>query len=178
MDKTTAVYSADLRSAYIPCGDCSFEEEYLSDHDDIKRDIRRLDTELDGHERETDRGITELRSNYVHIAKALDSQTVMLSQLDKRMGHMEVEIGRYNNLRERLDGLEQTEAKRSDTYVPRPEFNQTMVSVRQHADSVSSKALSKADKVEGRLTTMVWGVGLMLAGISGVVGFIAARVFV
>jgi hypothetical protein len=173
-----AVYSADLRNSAIPCGDCDFEEEHVSDHDKIERDIRRLDTELEGHVNENLRAITALQTNYSHITHALESQGRILEQIDKRMAHIEVAVGGVPALKERLDVIEGIEKTRSEHYIPRHEYNASLISVRQYAENEGAKATAKADKVEGRLTMMVWGVGLTLAGISGVVGFIAARVFV
>ncbi len=175
--KADAVYSADLRNTYIPCGDCDFEEEYMADHEKLERDIRRIDTELEGHMQENLRAITTLQTNYSHITRALDSQGRILEQIDKRMAHIEVAVGGVPALKERLDVIEGVEKTRSEHYIPRHEYNASLISVRQYAEGEGAKAVAKADRVEGRLTMMVWGVGLTLAGISGVVGFIAARVF-
>ena len=133
-DLEAAALSGDLRNEMIPCGECNFEEEYfVSDekqHDDIRRDIRRIDTELDSHERETDRAITMLSTNYNHIASALEAQQKLLAQIDQRMGKMEVDLGRYNNMRERVDGLERAQSQLGVDFVPRNEFNGAVGSLR------------------------------------------------
>ena len=170
-----ALLAADLRDRMVPCGDC--EEDELSDIDGTKRDVRRVETELEGHIQENLRVITSLQTNYAHITQALESQGRILEQIDKRMAHIEVALGAVPAIKERMETMEAVEAKRSQDYVPRNEYNGSLVSVSQYAEAQAERATAKAEKVEGRLTMMVWGIGLTLAGISGVVGFIAARVF-
>lgn len=170
-DREASIMRADLRNRMVPCGDCDFEESTMdAQHEEMKRDIRRIDTELDSHERETDRAITELSTHYSHISATLDSQAQLLAQIDKRMGKIEVDLGRYNNMRERLDDVERTQAAMGTAYVPRDEFNSALGSVRQHAEG-------KVAVVEGKLRMLVWGIGGFLTLASGSVGFIAARVF-
>jgi chromosome segregation ATPase len=169
--RVAAIEGADLRNQMIPCGDC--EESEMSDdrqHDDIKRDIRRIDTELDNHERETDRAITELATHYKHISSTLDAQGQILTHIDKRIGKMEVDLGRYNNMRERLDIVERTQSALATAYVPRDEFNGAVGSVRQFADVRSTGT-------EGKLRMLVWGVGVFITLASGTIGFVASAVF-
>ena len=160
-DRSAAVERADLRDRLIPCGDFDFEESEMSDekqHDDMRRDIRRIDTELDSHERETDRAVTELSTHYSHISATLDAQAQLLSQIDKRMGKIEVDLGRYNNMRERLDGVERAQATLGTDFVPRREFNGMVGSIRN------------------QIKTMQWvfGIGFSLNGglLAGLIVFL------
>lgn len=170
-DKAAAIEWADLRDRMIPCGDC--EERDVSDerqHDEIKREMRRIDTELDSHERETDRAVTELATHYKHISSTLDSQSLLLSQIDKRIGAIEVDLGKYNNMRERLDMVERTQSALATAYVPREEFNGALGSVRQYSEG-------KSAGVEGKLRILVWGVGVFITLASGTIGFLASAIF-
>lgn len=171
-DRAAAIERADLRHRMIPCGDCSFEENEMGDvhHEEMKRDIRRIDTELDSHERETDRAVTELSTHYKHISSTLDAQAHLLTQIDKRIGKMEVDLGKYNNMRERLDLLERSHGMLATEYVPRQEFNGALGSVRQHSEG-------KAAVLEGKLRMLVWGLGVFITIASGTIGFVASKVF-
>lgn len=151
--RTAAVERDDLRNRMVACGDCSVEEDMSdSQHDEMKRDIRRIDTELDSHERETDRAITALSTHFEHISSTLDSQAKLLSQIDKRMGALEGDIKKYNNMRERLDGIERVQESMAQDYVPRPEFNGAINSVREFVKE-------KVDGLAGRFALLMWIIG-------------------
>ena len=170
-DKEQAVLGGDLRDNKIPMGGCEDEEvRVMAELDNIKRDIRRLDTELDGHEQENARTITELSVGLLNIGKQLDTQAQTLQGISDRVGHLEVKIDRYNNLRERMDQAEQFIDKMGTSYVPRAEYQGALNSVREYAKG-------KADAVTGKMTMLVWAIGIGFSATGGAIGFLAARVF-
>lgn len=144
------IYGADLRDHLIPCGECGFEDAMSNvDLENIKRDVRRLDTELDGHEQENARTITELATTVKHISTVLDNQARIMEGLERRFGEMERKLDRYNNLRERTDALERSREKLSTDYVPRQEFNGAINALR------------------GEIRTMKWIFGIGFTAVAG-----------
>lgn len=122
------IYGADLRDRLIPCGNC---EDPVSDLESVRQHVQRLDTELDGHEQENARTITELSTTVKHISVILEKQAHTMEDLDKRFAGMERKLDKYNNLRERTDSLEKSRTELSVDYVPRREFNGMVGSLRR-----------------------------------------------
>lgn len=144
------IYGADLRDHLIPCGECGFEDAMSSaDIETIKRDVRRLDTELDGHEQENARTITELATTVKHISTVLDNQARIMEELKRQFSEMERKLDRYNNLRERIDAVERSREALPSDYVPRPEFNGAINSLR------------------GEIRTMKWIFGIGFTAVAG-----------
>ena len=166
-----AVYFDDLRNRMIHVGDCSMKETSVSDeHKVLQEAILRLETEVDSHERESTRIITDLTTSFRYIQQMLEGQQKMVENLDRRMDDMERKLDRYNDLRVRVDDTEACMKALGTNFVPRSEFNGALSSVREYAKQ-------KADGTRGRLAMLVWAIGIGFTAMGGTLGFIAARVF-
>jgi uncharacterized coiled-coil DUF342 family protein len=128
--------------------------------------IKRLETKLEGHELENSRAITDLTATLRHMTETLSSYTSKFDALQESVNEMKTNLTKYNNLRERMDDLERIAEARMTEFVPRNEFNGAFKSVREFAEG-------RASTVQGRLAVVMWAMGALF----GVIGFIAARVF-
>jgi hypothetical protein len=140
------------------------------EHQELKDAIRRIDVELDGHERESARVITELSTSFGYIKLMLEKQVVLSERNEERMNMLEMKLDQYNNLRERIDLTEECMRGLSQAYVPRHEINAAMGSVRQFTET-------KVEGISGKMVMLVWAIGIGFSTVGGVLGFIASRVF-
>lgn len=133
--REAAVMQADLRDGMIPCGDCDFEEDGVSDHerkhDDTAEHLRRLDVEVEGVKLESSNAITALNTSLSFIGDQLKRYDETLKVVQSQLQTIASDVGKYNNVRERIDLLEQFQDNMGKNFVPREEFNGAFKSVRQ-----------------------------------------------
>lgn len=140
------------------------------EHRPFEEKLMRLETEIDSHERETTRAITDLSTSFRYIQQSLNSTHTAVTHLDQRMDQMERKLDAYNNLRERVDMNERCLDNLPANFVPRPEFDGAMKSVRQFAET-------KVEAVAGRISMLTWAIGIGFSTAGAAIGFLAARVF-
>jgi len=140
------------------------------EHQEIKDALRRIDIELEAHERESNRVIVALSTSFDYIKTMLEKQEVLSERVNSRVNAMELKLDQYNNLRERIDLTEECLRGLSQAYVPRHEVNAAMGSVRQFAET-------KVEGVSGKMVMLVWAIGIGFSTVGGVLGFLASRVF-
>ena len=132
--------AADLRDAMVPCGDCEFEEDLVSDkitghsHETPKHvtdSINRNTMGLEALQIETTRAIATLGQSMLHIRETNEHQTAAILRIETMQRDMATQIGRYNNMRERLDQIEAETSDMHEKFVGKEVFNGAMESIRK-----------------------------------------------
>lgn len=161
--KQWAIYGADLRNRLIPCGDCAFddEEHTMSDkHPDHAHDPpEHIVQQLARHEAwiheirdSSTRLISEQGRDLKWIREHMEKLGAMFEKIDARQDRMESELAKHNNFQSRLRVLEESRDTLAEEYVPRPEFDGAINSVRETMKD-------KVDALAGRFALLMWIVG-------------------
>lgn len=151
----------------VNCPECVF------DMDDIKNDHthptpKHIEDQLARHEAyigefrgESARMWGQVTTDLSYIKDGLDKLTHSTERHDQRLDHLEREIHKYNNLRERLDLLEKTHDRLASDFVPRPEFNGALNSIREQ--SIAGDESIK-DALQSGLSSIRWVLGGLVGG--------------
>jgi protein-arginine kinase activator protein McsA len=144
---TSDEYKLGGHPVRVDCPECVFEVEEMPDmekqvpeHDHpvpqhVTDQLKRHEMYIDQLQGENARMFGQIESALEYIRQAVDSQAQKTDANSVRLGHIEREIGKYNNVKERVDLLEETHKRLSSEYVPRAEFNGALASIR---DSINT----------------------------------------
>lgn len=156
-----------FRFTLVDCPECVFEmEELNTDHSHptpkhVEDQLNRHEAYIGEFRGESARMWGQVTTDLSYIKKAVDKLAHSTERHDQRLDHLEREIHKYNNLRERLDLLEKMHDRLSSDFVPRPEFNGALNSIREQ--SVEGDASIK-DALAAGLSSIRWVLGGLVGG--------------
>jgi len=131
----------------VDCPECVFEVEEMPDmekqvpeHDHpvpqhITDQIKRHEMYIDQLQGENARMFGNIETTLDYIRRAVDEQARYTDKHDERLDHIERKLDLYNNVKERVDLLEETHKRLSSDFIPRSEFNGALSSIR---DSIAT----------------------------------------
>lgn len=156
-----------FRFTAVDCPECAFDmEELNTDHshpvpDHVTDQLKRHEAYIAEFRGESARMWGAVTTDLSYIKSALDKLTNSTERHDQRLDHLEREIHKYNNLRERLDLLEKTHDRLASDFVPRPEFNGALNSIREQSIDGDN---SIKEALQSGLSSIRWVLGGLVGG--------------
>ena len=163
-------FSSDIP---VNCPECVFDAEEI-DMSDIRREdlpahdhpvpqhvtdqLKRHEMYIDQLQGENSRMFGSIETGLEFLKGQISEINSGWRELSKRLDEQEKKLDRYNNLRERMDLVEQTHDRLNKDYVPRQEFNGAVGSLR--------------DQLRSSFATMQWILGGVVAAAASIAAYV------